>query len=155
MGTGEIALRLGMAALAGGALGLNRDLHGKQTGVRTLGLVGLASALAVLALSRGNSGDASRVIQGIITGIGFLGAGVIVRSERGRHVHNLTTAACVWLTACAGAACGIAEYRVLLLAAPVAMIILLLGGPVERWVHRKWPDDDGPTDGGNGSGTAP
>jgi len=95
MDTADIVIRLGLAALAGIALGLNRDLHGKPTGVRTLGLVGLASALVVIAVGHGN-GDASRVIQGIVTGIGFLGAGVIVRNEKGKHVHGLTTAACVW-----------------------------------------------------------
>jgi putative Mg2+ transporter-C (MgtC) family protein len=152
MTTAEIALRLGLAALAGCALGLNRDLHGKQTGVRTLGLVGLASALAVLALSHGNSGDASRVIQGIVTGIGFLGAGVIIRSEKGKHVHNLTTAACVWLTACGGAACGVGEFRILLIAALVAMIILFLGGPVEKWMRARWPHVN---DDGESSGTPP
>jgi putative Mg2+ transporter-C (MgtC) family protein len=99
----DIVLRLGLAALAGAALGLNRDLHGKPTGVRTLGLVGLASAMIAIAVGPGD-GDVSRVMQGIVTGIGFLGAGVIIRSEKGKHVHNLTTAACVWLTACVGTA---------------------------------------------------
>jgi putative Mg2+ transporter-C (MgtC) family protein len=102
MDTLDIALRLGTATLIGIALGLNRDLHGKQTGVRTLGLVGLGSALVVLAFGWASSAYASRVVQGIVTGIGFLGAGVIVRNEQGRHVHGLTTAACVWLTACYG-----------------------------------------------------
>ena len=102
----DILLRLATAALVGIFLGLNRDLHGKPTGVRTLGLVGLGSALAVAAFGHANIADASRVVQGIVTGIGFLGAGVIVRSDRGDHVHGLTTAACVWVTACLGAACG-------------------------------------------------
>ena len=110
MDTADIVMRLGLAALAGAALGLNRDLHGKPTGVRTLGLVGLASALIVIAVGHGD-GDVSRVMQGIVTGIGFLGAGVIIRSEKGKHVHNLTTAACVWLTACIGTACGVGEWR--------------------------------------------
>ena len=71
MDTFDIALQLGTAALVGAALGLNRDLHGKPTGVRTLELVGLGSALAVLAFGQASGGDASRVIQGIVTGIGF------------------------------------------------------------------------------------
>ena len=108
MDTTEIAIRLGVAALAGAALGLNRDLHGKPTGVRTLALVGTAAALIVIAVGHGE-GDVSRVMQGIVTGIGFLGAGVIIRSEKGKHVHNLTTAACVWLTACVGMAAGSAN----------------------------------------------
>jgi putative Mg2+ transporter-C (MgtC) family protein len=139
--TTEIAIRLGVAALAGAALGLNRDLHGKPTGVRTLALVGLASALIVIAVGQGE-GDVSRVMQGIVTGIGFLGAGVIVRSEKGKHVHNLTTAACVWLTACVGMACGVGEWRLLLVAAPIVAVILLFGGTLEKWVHRHWPSSD-------------
>jgi putative Mg2+ transporter-C (MgtC) family protein len=134
----DIALRLGLAALAGAALGLNRDLHGKPTGVRTLGLVGLASALIVIAVGHGD-GDVSRVMQGIVTGIGFLGAGVIIRSEKGRHVHNLTTAACVWLTACIGTACGVAEWRLMLIGAPIIAVLLIFGGSFEKWVHRRWP----------------
>jgi putative Mg2+ transporter-C (MgtC) family protein len=109
MDTLDIALRLGTATLVGVVLGLNRDLHGKVTGVRTLGLVCLGSALAVLSVHAVNGTDASRVIQGIVTGVGFLGAGVIVRNNKGRHVHGLTTAACVWVAACIGAACGCAD----------------------------------------------
>ena len=81
MDTFDIALRLSAAALAGVTLGLNRDLHGKPTGVRTLGLVALGSALVVLAIAQGSNAEASRVIQGIVTGIGSLGAGVIVRKR--------------------------------------------------------------------------
>ena len=143
MDTTEITIRLGVAALLGAALGLNRDLHGKPTGVRTLALVGLAAALVVIAVGHGE-GDVSRVMQGIVTGIGFLGAGVIIRSENGRHVHNLTTAACVWLTACIGMACGVGEWRLLLVGALIVGVILIFGGPFETWVHRKWPGaDDG------------
>ena len=68
-------VRLGAATVIGGALGLNRELHHKSTGVKTLGLVGLGSALAVLAVADDPQADISRVIQGVITGVGFLGAG--------------------------------------------------------------------------------
>ena len=141
MDTAEIAIRLGAAALAGGALGLNRDLHGKPTGVRTLALVGFAAAQIVIAVGH-SEGDVSRVIQGIVTGIGFLGAGVIIRSEKGKHVHNLTTAACVWLTACVGVVCGVGEWQLLLVGTPMVAVILIFGGTFEKWVHRHWPADD-------------
>jgi len=144
METLDIVIRLCVATLVGVALGLNRDLRGKPTGVRTLGLVGLASALAVMAVARGTIADASRVIQGIVTGIGFLGAGVIIRNETGKRVHGLTTAACVWLTACVGAACGIGEWRLIAVALPAVFILLVLGGPFERFVHRIWPQADEP-----------
>jgi putative Mg2+ transporter-C (MgtC) family protein len=134
-----MVLRLVVAALAGVALGLNRDLRGKATGVRTLGLVGLAACMVVLAVSNGDPGNPGRVIQGIVTGIGFLGAGVIVRNSMGKQVHGLTTAACVWLTACIGAGCAVGEWKILLIGAPLIAAILVWGGPLERWVHRHWP----------------
>ena len=141
MDTTEIAIRLGAAALLGAALGLNRDLHGKPTGVRTLALVGFAAAQIDNAVGHGD-GDVSRVMQGIVTGIGFLGAGVIIRSEKGKHVHNLTTAACVWMTACVGMVCGVGEWRLLLVGAPIVAVILIFGGTFEKWVHRHWPAED-------------
>ena len=115
----EIVLRLGVATLAGGLIGLDRDLHGKPIGLKTLGLVGLATAMVVmLALPAGDvariSDAASRVIQGILTGIGFLGAGVIVRGEHGFRVHGLTSAACTWLAACVGIACGVGQWRIVI-----------------------------------------
>ena len=76
MDTLDIALRLGAATLVGVVLGLNRDLHGKPTGVRTLGVLCLGSPLAVLSIHAATGTDASRVILGVVTGVGFLGAGV-------------------------------------------------------------------------------
>jgi putative Mg2+ transporter-C (MgtC) family protein len=144
MDAAEIFLRLAIATLAGVALGLNRDLHGKPTGVRTLGLVGLASAMVVLAVSHGDQSNIGRVIQGIVTGIGFLGAGVIVRNSMGKQVHGLTTAACVWLTACVGSACAVGDWKVIILGAPLIAVVLLLGGRFEKWVHRNWPGAENP-----------
>jgi putative Mg2+ transporter-C (MgtC) family protein len=144
MDTLDIALRLGAAALAGVALGLNRDLHGKPTGVRTLGLVGVGSALVVLAVSGASGADVSRVIQGIMTGIGFLGVGVIVRNNEGQHVQGLTTAACVWLTACFGLACAVAEWRIVLVGGALVFVILIFGGRFEKAIHRHWPKSGTP-----------
>jgi putative Mg2+ transporter-C (MgtC) family protein len=138
MDTLDIAVRLGVATLVGVILGLNRDLHGKATGVRTLGLVSLWSALAVLSINKGSSAEASRVIQGIVTGVGFLGAGVIVRNAKGHLVHGLTTAACVWVTACIGAACAIAEWQVVVLGAVFVLVILIFGGAFEKAISRRW-----------------
>jgi putative Mg2+ transporter-C (MgtC) family protein len=137
----EIVLRLGAATLAGGLIGLNRDLHGKPIGLRTLGLVGLATAMVVvLAESFGNAEktpDAiSRVIQGILTGIGFLGAGVIIRREDRSRVHGLTSAACTWLTACLGIMCGAGYWRVVIIALAITFLVLIFGGGIERRLHR-------------------
>jgi putative Mg2+ transporter-C (MgtC) family protein len=144
MDTLDVALRLSAAALAGVTLGLNRDLHGKPTGVRTLGLVGVGAALAVLAVSGASGADTSRVIQGILTGIGFLGVGVIVRNNEGQHVHGLTTAACVWVTACIGVACAVAEWRIVLISVPLIFVILVFGGPFEKAIHQHWPNSGKP-----------
>ena len=132
----DIAVRLGVATLVGVLLGLNRDLHGKSTGVRTLGLVCLGSALAVLSIHAATGTEESRVIQGIVTGVGFLGAGVIIRSEKGHHVHGLTTAACVWVTACVGAACAIAQWQIVVIGVVFVLILLVFGGPFERAIDR-------------------
>ena len=144
----EIALRLSAATLIGGVLGLNRDLHGKPTGVRTLGLVGLGSAMVVVAVvntgpaGTGDFSAASRIVQGILTGIGFLGAGVIVRGVGKGRVHGLTTAACTWLTACLGTVCGFAHAPVIVIAVVLTAAILIFGGPIERWFHARLPPPD-------------
>jgi putative Mg2+ transporter-C (MgtC) family protein len=139
MDTLDIALRLGAATLVGVMLGLNRDLHGKSTGVRTLGVLCLGSALAVLSIHAVTAADASRVIQGIVTGVGFLGAGVIVRSEKGHHVQGLTTAAVVWVTACMGAACAVARWQIVVIGVVLVFVILVFGGPFEKAIDRRWP----------------
>jgi putative Mg2+ transporter-C (MgtC) family protein len=135
----EIILRLGIATLAGGLIGLDRDLHGKPIGLKTLGLVALAAATVVVLT---NSGDpskvtdaTSRVIQGILTGIGFLGAGVIVHAQHHFRVHGLTSAACTWLTACVGIVCGIGQWRLVSIALAIAFALLMVGHRVERWLH--------------------
>jgi len=138
----EVILRLGGATLIGVAIGLNRDLHGKPIGVRTLGLVGLASAIATLAVSSlgadaFKTADAvSRVVQGVLTGIGFLGAGVIVRRNIGDRVHGLTSAACAWATACLGMVSGLAAWPIVITGVVLVFVLLILGGPFERWCHR-------------------
>lgn len=152
------ALRLIAAMIAGMAIGLNRDLHGKPTGVRTLGLVGLGAALvtygalhAVTAAGAVNENlDASSravqgLIQGLLTGIGFIGAGVILRDNSTLKVHGLTTAAAVWVTAGIGLICGLGEWGVLAIAGCLVFLLLTFGGPLERVFHHPARDDhDGP-----------
>jgi putative Mg2+ transporter-C (MgtC) family protein len=137
----DILQRLGAATLAGGLIGLNRDLLGKPVGLKTLGVVGLATATVVLLATA--SGDpetistaTSRIIQGILTGIGFLGAGVIIRTPHGSNVHGLTSAACTWLAACVGIACGLGQWRIFLVARAIAFVLLIVGRRIERWLHR-------------------
>jgi putative Mg2+ transporter-C (MgtC) family protein len=136
----HVILRLGAATLIGAAIGLNRDLRGKPIGVRTLGLVGLASAIAVLATVPNGGVDSidatSRVIQGVLTGIGFLGAGVIVRRSIGNRVHGLTSAACAWTTACLGLVCGLAAWPIVATGVVLVFVLLIFGGPFERMCQR-------------------
>jgi putative Mg2+ transporter-C (MgtC) family protein len=137
----EILLRLGAATLAGGLIGLNRDLHGKPIGLKTLGLVGLATSMVVMATDpSGDTGKvsdaASRAIQGVLTGIGFLGAGVIVHTQLHSKVHGLTSAACTWLSACVGIACGVGHWRIVIGAVAIAFMLLTVGRPIEHSLHR-------------------
>src|SRR5688572_32571272 len=104
----EIAVRLGAALAAGALIGLDREIKKRPAGLQTHALVSLGAALAVLVVaSQGSVGadPLSRAVQGIITGIGFLGAGVIMQYEREKRVEGLTTAASIWAAAALGMAC--------------------------------------------------
>jgi putative Mg2+ transporter-C (MgtC) family protein len=145
----EIVLRLGVATVAGGLIGLNRDLQGKPIGLKTLGVVSLAAAMVMmLAISSSDpakiSDAASRVMQGILTGIGFLGAGVIIRPEHRFRIRGLTSAACTWLVACVGIACGVGQWRIVIVALALTFALLIVGRPVERWLHRTLGGGDEP-----------
>lgn len=147
----EIALRLCAAMAAGVVIGLNRDLRGKPAGVRTLGLVGLGAALATIAASGmtttyvTNIDAISRAVQGIITGIGFLGAGVIIKEEDGRRIRGLTTAASIWVVACFGMICGIGAWSIGAIALLLAILLLMFGKSIEqfaRWILPEREEDE-------------
>jgi putative Mg2+ transporter-C (MgtC) family protein len=124
----RITLRLLLAAALGGILGYERERHGKAAGVRTHMLVALGAALFVLVPEQAgaNPADVTRVIQGVITGIGFLGAGSIIKGRDEDDVKGLTTAAGIWLTAAIGVACGIGREATAVLSALLALLILAL-----------------------------
>jgi putative Mg2+ transporter-C (MgtC) family protein len=133
----EMLLRLFVAMVSGMAIGLNRDLHDKPMGMRTLGLVSLSSALVVLAGSAYGhvhfAEDAvSRVVQGVLTGIGFLGAGVILRREDRDDVQGLTTAATVWMAAALGVTAGVGAWFITIVGNGLALALLVFGKPLER-----------------------
>ena len=136
---GTMVLRLALALLVGTILGLNRWLHHKSAGIRTHSLVAIGSATAIMLISDFVQDDAqavSRVLQGLITGLGFLGAGVIIHEQRSRRVHGLTTAASLWACALIGAAFGAAQFVLGGLALGAILITLALGGPLERLFAR-------------------
>ena len=130
------ATRLGLALAAGAVIGLDRELKRKPAGLRTHALVSIGSALVVLvalAFGGGPGGDPlSRTIQGIITGIGFLGAGVIMQYEHERRVEGLTTAASIWVAAGLGMACGAGFIELVAIALGFTLLTLIGGEYLER-----------------------
>lgn len=141
-GNEETALRLGAALIIGSILGLNRELHGKPAGLRTHALVSLGAAVATIVVLKSPTGFLAaeqnaigRVVQGILTGVGFLGAGVILRDPAG-HVTGLTTAATVWLCAVLGLVCGLGYWGILGITVILTTLVLLLGRPLERLAER-------------------
>ena len=132
----RLALRLLAALVVGALIGLQRELQGKDAGLRTHVLVALGTTLFVLtgiSVGMTASSDAmSRLVQGIATGIGFLGAGAILKLHADRAILGLTTAAGIWMTAAASVAAGLGRYGMALLAAVLAWLVLAVLSRLER-----------------------
>lgn len=131
----ELTERLLLAALLGGILGLEREWRNKDAGLRTNILIAIGSALFTLMsieLTDGRTGDTSRVAAQIVTGIGFLGAGAIMRTNSG--VQGLTTAATIWVNAAVGVAVGGGEYHLAIIATAVTVAVLLVLHPIEKYL---------------------
>jgi len=140
---GEVFIRLGAAVAAGALIGLDRELRRKPAGLRTLALVSLGSALFVLetlAAAGAYTDATSRVIQGVVTGVGFLGAGSIMRSADEESVRGLTTAASIWIAAATGVACGLANWPLVLGGCLFGVLVLTIT-PVERVIHNRRKTD--------------
>ncbi len=122
----RIILRLSIAAILGGILGYEREQKGKSAGLRTHMLVALGAALFVFIPQQAGMSDAdlSRVLQGLIAGVGFLGAGTIIKGEAEGEVVGLTTAAGLWLTAAIGVAAGMGREATAVMSTIFALIIL-------------------------------
>ena len=149
----DVLLRLGCAVVCGGLIGLNRDLHHKGAGLRTFGLVALATAgVAIGALSAGTArpDDFGRLMQGVLTGVGFLGAGVIMRRQDSGRVTGLTTAAAIWFVAGLALLCALGQFRLVALLASIALLLLMFGRSIEllceRWFSSSEDEDSGPGD---------
>lgn len=140
-----IMYRLLAAALVGCVIGVERNLHGKPTGIKTLGLVSLGSALVTMAsmdftLTLGDYDmlAVSRAIQGVITGVGFLGAGVIIYNQGSDTVYGLTTAASIWVTAALGVVCGMGQWPIAAGSVIVLLLLFVLGRIVEKKLLDRW-----------------
>jgi putative Mg2+ transporter-C (MgtC) family protein len=136
----EDLARLGVAALLGGAIGLEREWKGHWAGFRTHILVSIGCAIFVIAgLSIATrEGEAiSRVIQGIASGIGFLGAGTILKLDQKQQVKGLTTASSIWLSAALGTAAGLGEYALATASAIISLFVLGVLGPIEKLLERR------------------
>jgi putative Mg2+ transporter-C (MgtC) family protein len=141
----EIALRLVIATVLAGLVGLDRERHRSAAGLRTHALVGMASCLFMVASTFGFADilgtphvglDPSRIAAQIVTGIGFLGAGTII--AHGDSVRGLTTAASIWTVAAIGLAVGCGMYRASFVATVLALILLLVMRPIEQRLDRRW-----------------
>ncbi len=140
------ALRLVTALIVGTVIGLQRELTHKPAGLRTHLLVALGTSLLVVAAVNANmkSADVSRVIQGLITGIGFLGGGTILKLTQEHEIRGLTTAAGIWLTAAASVAAGLGEYADAFIGAFFALIVLAAVGKLGG--HSVDPNESESTD---------
>lgn len=142
----DAVYRLLAACAVGMIIGADRGLSGKPTGMRTLGLVCAGAALVTLVTIRvpsiaGHPDALSRVLQGVIqgvlTGIGFIGAGVVFLRRDRTRVEGLTTAAAVWMTAALGIACALASWTMVGVSVAIALVLLFAVRPLDRMLERK------------------
>jgi putative Mg2+ transporter-C (MgtC) family protein len=141
-----VVVRLVIAALLGALLGFERERQGKEAGIRTHMLVAAGSALVVLVpvLSGMDEEGVSRVLQGLLAGIGFVCAGSILKLPSVEHVRGLTTAAGIWMTSAIGMAAGLGRETTAVLATLMVLGILSLLGPIRRLGLRHHEPDQGP-----------
>ncbi len=139
----RVMVRLLLAALLGGLLGIERESHGKAAGVRTHMLVAMGAALFVLVSQQAGmlEADISRVVQGVVAGVGFLGAGAILKLDGEEKVKGLTTAAGIWLTAAIGVAAGMGREATAVLSTLLALAVFALVPKVVSLMEKKGGED--------------
>jgi putative Mg2+ transporter-C (MgtC) family protein len=134
----EVVRRILLAAVLGGLLGAERELRHKSAGFRTNILIGIGSSLFTImsvAMAEGTGADPGRIAAQIVTGIGFLGAGAIMRTDGG--VQGLTTAATIWVNAALGVAAGGGEYHLAIVGGAITLAVLLILFPIEKAIERR------------------
>ena len=134
-----VLIRVIAATLLGAIVGVERERAGKPAGLRTHMLVSLGTAVVVLACADANMSldGLSRVIQGIVTGIGFVGAGTILKLNEQREIKGLTTAAGLWMTAAIGVACGLGGIGLAVIGTIVALLILALEHVIDTRIRTR------------------
>jgi putative Mg2+ transporter-C (MgtC) family protein len=166
LGGWDALLRLVVAAGLGAAVGVEREVREREAGIRTHLLVSLGSCLFTIVSAYGFHeflvggtnvvrADPTRIAAQIVTGIGFLGAGVIIQNPDQNRVRGLTTAASIWVTAAVGIVCGLGLWSVALAATAILIVLMTAGRVIEKSLHRQWlqkppaerearslPDDD-------------
>lgn len=138
----QVIIRLLAATVFGALVGYERQRAGKPAGLRTHTLVCLGTTVFILACSSTymTTEALSRVIQGIVTGIGFIGAGSILKLSQERDIRGLTTAAAVWMTSAIGVCVGLGSIGVALISTILALIILRVVGTIEARAEKIWPE---------------
>lgn len=140
----RVIIRLVAAVLLGGIVGIQREKDRKPAGLRTHMLVSLATAVFVISCSAAGVSveGLSRVVQGLVTGIGFIGAGAILKLSQEHQIRGLTTAASVWMTAAIGVSVGLGSLGIGAMVTILALIILVLE-EVEHRVEKQRTDSPG------------
>jgi len=136
----EMLFRLGLATLFGAVLGIDRDLHRKPAGLRVLAMVGLGSCGVIMAsvmVTESTADGLLRTVQGVLSGVGFIGAGVIMRAQGKDEVHGITTASSIWISAIIGMVCGTGQWLLACCIFAIAWLLLVCGGWLE-WMIMRW-----------------
>lgn len=135
--TWDILIKLFLAVIIGGALGAEREYRSKSAGFRTLTMICLgATIFTIFSQIVGGAGNPDRIASNIVTGIGFVGAGVIFKSDTFGKVDGITTAAMIWVTAALGVAIGAGYFLVAVIAAVLALTVLFVFALLEGWIDR-------------------
>lgn len=137
--TTVIVVRLLTAAVLGGMLGMERERKGRAAGLKTHILVSIGSALFVMAplLAGIDPAEVTRVMQGIVSGIGFLGAGAIIKLERDERIEGLTTAAGIWMVSAVGMAAGMGREIMALATTVIALAVVAV---IPKFLRNEEPD---------------
>ncbi len=132
----DATLRLTVAVVLGGLIGIERQVHGRWAGARTHMMVAMGAAIFImagqLAAGEGSQRDVTRIVQGIAAGVGFLGAGTILKLSDRMEVKGLTTATSIWLSAALGTVAGLSHYPLAAAGTVVSLLVLAMLRPLEK-----------------------